>query len=131
MHWWCGSFPSDAEPMGLRAVALRLRAPTLALHSDSLLRGRLVALLWPCLDDVQQRNLDQRAALLVLLILRQPTATTEHLPCGLAGQPKTLQGLQGNAAGPVLRKGVQHPSRCSRRHRACSRAHTCRWCQLM
>ena len=90
MHWWCESCPADAEPMGLRAVALRLQAPTLALHSDSVLRGRLVALLRPRLDDVQQRDLDQRAALLVLLILRPHTETTEHLPYGLAGQIKTL-----------------------------------------
>ena len=76
--------------MVLRAVALRLQAPGLALHGDSVLRGRLVALLRPRLDDVQQRNLDQRAALLVLLILRQHTETTEDLPCGLAGRITTL-----------------------------------------
>ena len=76
--------------MGLRAVTLLMQAPALALHSDSVLRGRLVTLLRPRLGDVQQRNLDQRAALLVLLILRQHTETTEHLPDGLAGRITTL-----------------------------------------
>ncbi len=90
MHWWRESCPADAEPLGLRAVALWMRAPSLALHSDSGLRGRLIAILRPRLGDVQQRNLDQRAALLVLLILRQHTETTEHLPYGLAGHVNTL-----------------------------------------
>ena len=70
-----GGLPCCVATAVLAAAAPEIAA--LALHSDPVLRGWTIKLLWPGWDHMQGGDLYEGAALLVLLVLQQHTSFEE------------------------------------------------------